>query len=107
MDEYGNSFIKDSFFHQPLIPWLENNILNEIHSINGIEWPLVFITACYLVKHCRNLISFEDIGNAHIFLDYRVMKLAKDFKSNLASMVTTRKNIPTIVIKQVTWNLPP
>ena len=79
----GNSFISASFFQQPLLKQLENNMLNGTCNNAGIIWPLLFLTACNSTWHCRNLVILEGITNARGSLVCKVMRLARDYERNL------------------------
>ena len=47
------------------------------------------------------------MNDAHAFIDCRVLKLVEDYHQNLNVVAAARRSIPTIVIKQVAWSLPP
>ena len=94
----GNSFIKNFFFQQPLMTWLESNILDETQKIvNGS-------TACCLLWYSQNLYIFEGKDNAHLFLACRVFNLARDYDHDLSLVVIAKKNILSLAIKQVKWS---
>ena len=70
------ALIKYLFFQQPLGLRLENNLMNDTQVVKGIDWPLVFMTGCYLVLQCSNLAILEDVIHVHTIIDCRVFKLA-------------------------------
>ena len=102
----GNSFITISFFQQPLLEWLEKHLSNETRSNLGISWSLLFVIACNSLRHCRNLFIFEGNSNAHAFLAYRVLKIAKDYEGNLNMKGEAKARVPIVVTRQVSWKLP-
>ena len=48
-----------SFFQKPLMAWIEKNLLDEVQTLKGMKWSLIFVTACSLAWYSRNLAIFE------------------------------------------------
>ena len=61
------------FFQLPLSNWLDLNITRQF---KGIEWPLLFSTACCSLWYSRNWTILENKTNAYHLLDCKVKLLA-------------------------------
>ena len=102
----GNNFIKNSFFQKPLMAWIEENLLDEVQTLKGMEWSLIFLTACYLAWFNRNLAVLENNTNAHTYLDCMIWNLARNYDQNLQLVQIAKANIPAVKHIQVFWKTP-
>ena len=57
----GISWFPGNRFNCPLQTWVEINIRESARSINGVAWPLLFLTACKTLWYSRNQSIFEGI----------------------------------------------
>ena len=92
----GNNFIKNSFFQKPLMALIEENLLDEVRSLKGMDWSLIFLTACYLAWFNRNLAVLENNTNAHTYLDCRIWNLARNYDQNLQLVQRAKAKIPAV-----------
>ena len=63
--------------------WLEENVFDDTRIIQGIKWPLHFITACSSLWYCRDVFIFGGKTDAHFFLSCRVLKLVGKYEYHL------------------------